>query len=328
MAMRVLVTGGAGYIGSHTVSLLRARGDHVVVLDSLEHGHKQSVGDTPLVVGSTHDLELVRSVLRDHQLDSVIHFAAYKAAGESVTNPGKYFDNNVRGSSQLLEAVRHEGVKAFVFSSTAAVYGNPSVLPVVESAELRPENPYGESKLAVERMLPWYEGAYGLRWVALRYFNAAGAALDGENGEDPRAASNLIPLVMKAATGRAPAIQVFGTDYPTPDGTCIRDYIHVLDLADAHLRALDHLARGGASDIFNLGTGRGASVKEVLTAARKASGVEIPTQFVGRRAGDPVSVWADNRKARERLGWNPRYGLEEIVATAWKWQSSHPDGFR
>jgi UDP-glucose 4-epimerase len=328
MAMRVLVTGGAGYIGSHTVALLRARGDHVVVLDTLEHGHKQSVRDTPLVVGSTHDLPLVRSVLRDHRLDSVIHFAAYKAAGESVTLPGKYFDNNVRGSAQLLEALRHEGVKVFVFSSTAAVYGNPSALPVKENAELRPENPYGESKLAVERMLPWYDRAHGLRSVALRYFNAAGAALDGENGEDPRAASNLIPLVMKAATGRAPAIQVFGTDYPTPDGTCIRDYIHVLDLSEAHLRALDYLAGGGTSDIFNLGTGRGASVKEVLAAARKASGVDIPTQYVGRRAGDPVSVWADNRKAGERLGWTPRYGLDEIVATAWKWQSGHPDGFR
>jgi UDP-glucose 4-epimerase len=326
--MRVLVTGGAGYIGSHTVGQLRARGDQVVVLDTLELGHRQAVGDTPLVVGSTHDRELVRSVLRDHKLEAVIHFAAYKAAGESVTNPGKYFDNNVRGSLQLLEAMRDEGVKLLVFSSTAAVYGNPSVLPVVETAELRPENPYGDSKLLVERMLPWFEGPFGLRSVALRYFNAAGAAPDGNNGEDPRAAQNLIPLVMKAATGRSPAIQVFGTDYPTPDGTCIRDYIHVLDLADAHLRALDYLAAGGKSDVFNLGTGRGASVFEVLTAARRASGIDIPSKNVPRRAGDPVSVFADNRKARETLGWNPRFGLEEIVASAWKWQSGHPDGFR
>jgi UDP-glucose 4-epimerase len=327
--MRVLVTGGAGYIGSHTVSQLRARGDQVVVLDTLEHGHRQALaGDTTLCVGGTHDTNLVRSLLRDHRLEAVIHFAAYKAVGESVANPGKYFDNNVSGSLHLLEAMRQEGVKILVFSSTAAVYGNPSALPVVESAALRPESPYGESKLAVERMLPWYDGAYGLRSISLRYFNAAGAALDGENGEDPRAAQNLIPLVMKAATGRSPAIQVFGTDYPTPDGTCIRDYIHVLDLADAHLRALDHLAGGGDSDVLNLGTGRGASVFEVLAAARRASGIEIPARNVPRRPGDPVSVFADNRKARDRLGWNPRYGLEDIVTSAWKWQSGHPDGFK
>ena len=326
--MRVLVTGGAGYIGSHTVGLLRARGDEVVVLDSMELGHKQAIGDTPLVVGNTRDEDLVRSVLRDHKLEAVIHFAAYKAAGESVGNPGKYFDNNVYGTLRLLEAMRAEGVRKLVFSSTAAVYGNPSVLPVVESAPLKPESPYGESKLMVEQMLPWYDQAFKLRSVALRYFNAAGAILDGSNGEDPRHVQNLIPLVMKAATGRAPTIKVFGSDYDTPDGTCIRDYIHVLDLADAHLKALDLLAREDRSDIFNLGTGKGASVKDVLAAAQKASGRDIPTEFVGRRAGDPVSVWADNSKARKGLGWTPRYGLTEIVESGWKWQSGHPDGFR
>ena len=326
--MKVLVTGGAGYIGSHTVGLLKARGDQVVVLDSLELGYQQAIGDTPLVVGSTRDEELVRSVLREHKIQAVIHFAAYKAAGESVGNPGKYFDNNVHGTLRLLEAMRHEGVKQLVFSSTAAVYGNPEVLPVVETAVLRPENPYGESKLQVERMLPWYDQAAGLRWVALRYFNAAGAVADGSIGEDPRHASNLIPLVMKAATGRAPTIKVFGTDYPTPDGTCIRDYIHVLDLADAHLKALDFLVSQNRSDVFNLGTGKGASVKEVLTAATQAAGKPIPTEFVARRPGDPVSVWADNAKARTLLKWTPRYGLPEIVETAWKWHSTHPDGFR
>jgi UDP-glucose 4-epimerase len=326
--MRVLVTGGAGYIGSHTVGLLRARGDQVVVLDSLELGHKQALGDTPLVVGNTRDEDLVRRVLREHKLEAVIHFAAYKAAGESVGNPGKYFDNNLYGTLRLLEAMRGEGVRRLVFSSTAAVYGNPQVLPVVESAELRPENPYGESKLQVERMLPWYDQAFGLRSVALRYFNAAGALPDGSNGEDPRQAQNLVPLVMKAATGRAASIKVFGSDYPTPDGTCIRDYIHVLDLADAHLKALDYLAAKDRSDVFNLGTGKGASVKEVLAAASRAAGKDIPTEFVARRAGDPVSVWADNTKARQALGWTPRHGLEEIVASAWKWQSTHPDGFR
>jgi UDP-glucose 4-epimerase len=325
--MKVLVTGGAGYIGSHTVGLLRARGDDVVVLDTLELGYREAIGDTPLVQGNTRDEELVRKTLREQGTEAVIHFAAYKAAGESVGNPGKYFDNNVFGTLKLLEAMRHEGVKKFVFSSTAAVYGNPEVLPVVETAALHPENPYGESKLQVERMLPWFDQAFGLKWVALRYFNAAGAVEDGRIGEDPRYASNLIPLVMKAATGRAPTIKVFGSDYPTPDGTCIRDYIHVLDLADAHLKALDFLT-GGRSDIFNLGTGKGASVKEVLAAASAAAGKPIPTDFVARRPGDPVSVWADNAKARTLLKWTPRYGLPEIVASAWKWHSSHPDGFR
>jgi UDP-glucose 4-epimerase len=299
----------------------------VVAFDSLELGHKQALGDTPLVVGNTRDEALVRSVLRDHKLEAVIHFAAYKAAGESVGNPGKYFDNNVFGTQQLLEAMRKENVRRFVFSSTAAVYGTPKVLPVVESAPLKPENPYGESKLMVEQMLPWYDGAFGTKSVALRYFNAAGAILDGSMGEDPRYVQNLVPLVMKAATGRAPTIKVFGTDYPTPDGTCIRDYIHVLDLASAHLAALDYLAAKETSNIFNLGTGRGASVKEVLETTRRISGKDIPTEWVGRRAGDPVQVYADNTKARTVLGWNPRFGLEEIVASAWKWQSTHPDGY-
>jgi UDP-glucose 4-epimerase len=328
MTSRVLVTGGAGYIGSHTVGLLRARGDYVVVFDSMELGHREAIVDVPLVVGNTRDQELVRSVLRDHKLDAVIHFAAYKAAGESVGNPGKYFDNNVFGTMQLLEAMAKEKVTRLVFSSTAAVYGNPKVLPVIESAELRPENPYGESKLMVEKMLPWYDGAFGLKSVALRYFNAAGAILDGSIGEDPRYAQNLIPLVMKAATGHSTSIKVFGTDYPTPDGTCIRDYIHVLDLASAHLAALDFLAAKQTSDIFNLGTGKGASVKEVLDTTRRISGRDIPTDYVARRAGDPVSVFADNTKARKGLNWSPKYGIEEIIASAWKWQSAHPDGFR
>jgi UDP-glucose 4-epimerase len=328
MGMRVLVTGGAGYIGSHTVGLLRARGDQVVVLDSLELGFRQAVRDAPLVVGNTRDESLVRGVLREHRVEAVIHFAAYKAAGESVGNPGRYFDNNVFGTTQLLEAMRKENVRRFVFSSTAAVYGNPQVLPVDETAALRPENPYGESKLMVERMLPWYDGAFGIKSVALRYFNAAGALLDGSMGEDPRQAQNLIPLVMKAATGRQAAIKVFGTDYPTPDGTCIRDYIHVLDLASAHLAALDHLVARERSDVFNLGTGKGASVREVLDITRRIVGRELPIEWAGRRAGDPVVVFADNAKARSLLAWNPRHGIEDIIASAWKWQSGHPDGWQ
>jgi UDP-glucose 4-epimerase len=325
--MRILVTGGAGYIGSHTVALLRARGDFVVVFDSLELGYRQAIGDTPLVVGNTRDMGLVKQVIGDHKLEAIIHFAAYKAAGESMTNPAKYFDNNVVGSLQLMEAACQAGAHKFVFSSTAAVYGTPETLPVSESALLHPENPYGESKRIVESMLKWFDATRGLRSVVLRYFNAAGAALDGENGEDPRYVQNLIPIVMKVATGRAPALRVFGTDYPTPDGTGIRDYIHVLDLAEAHARALDFLTRGGASDVFNIGTGQGASVLEVLSHSRRISGVDIRADIVARRPGDPAAVFADNRKAREVLGWTPRYGLEEIIRTAWQWHHRHPDGF-
>ena len=325
--MRVLVTGGAGYIGSHTVAVLRQRGDFVVVLDSLELGHREALGDTPLVVGHTSDGTLVKQVIGDHRLEAVIHFAAYKAAGESMQLPAKYFDNNVHGSLCLLDSARQAGIRRFVFSSTAAVYGTPQSLPVREDAPLRPENPYGESKLLVEHMLKWFDACHGLRSVALRYFNAAGAALDGENGEDPRFVQNLIPLVMKAATQRAAKVSVFGTDYPTPDGTGIRDYIHVLDLAEAHARALDFLAQHDRSEVFNLGTGHGASVLEVLQAARRASQVDIPVEIAPRRAGDPAAVWADNGKARTVLGWQPRYGLSEIIETAWRWHSRHPDGF-
>ena len=325
--MRILVTGGAGYIGSQTTAFLRARGDFVVVLDTLELGFRQAVGDTPLVVGSTHDTKLVAQVLGDHRLDAIIHFAAYKAAGESMQNPAKYFENNVAGSLRLMEAACRVGVRKLVFSSTAAVYGTPEHLPVRETDRLHPENPYGESKRMVEQMLAWFDACHGLRSVALRYFNAAGAALDGKNGEDPRFVQNLIPVVMKVATGRAPSVKVFGNDYPTRDGTGIRDYVHVLDLADAHARALDFLDRSGRSDVFNLGTGRGASVLEVLECARRVSGQVIPAEQVGRRPGDPAAVYADHGKAHEILGWTPRFGLQEIVETAWRWHHGHPDGF-
>jgi UDP-glucose 4-epimerase len=306
---------------------LRARGDFVVVLDSLELGHRESIADTPMVVGRTQDQALVKQVIGNHQVEAIIHFAAYKAAGESMRNPTKYFDNNVHGTLCLLQAAQQAGVRRFVFSSSAAVYGTPQSLPVAESAPLRPENPYGESKLMVEQMLRWFDTCHGMRTVALRYFNAAGAALDASNGEDPRFVQNLIPVVMNAATGRGAKVSVFGTDYPTPDGTAIRDYIHVLDLAEAHARALDFLAAHDRSDVFNLGTGKGASVFEVLREARRASGVDIAAQNTARRPGDPVAVWADSSKAHAVLGWQPRYGLREIVETAWAWHKSHPDGF-
>ncbi len=325
--MRILVTGGAGYIGSHTTAYLRARGDFVVVLDSLELGFREAIGDCPLVVGSTHDHKLVGQVLSDYQLEAVIHFAAYKAAGESMANPAKYFTNNVVGSLRLLEAACQAGVNKFVFSSTAAVYGTPAHLPVCETDALRPENPYGESKLMVEQMLRWFDARHGLHSAILRYFNAAGAAQDGDNGEDPRFVQNLIPLVMKTAVGRAPAVRIFGDDYPTRDGTGIRDYVHVLDLASAHARALDFLVRCPRSEVFNLGTGVGASVLEVLECARRVSGQPIAAERVGRRAGDPPAVFADHSKASQLLDWHPCYQLEDIVRTAWRWHQRHPDGF-
>ncbi len=324
---RVLVTGGAGYIGSHTVEVLRARGDHVVVLDTLEHGHPEAVGDTPLVVGSTADRALVAKVIAEHRIDSIVHFAAHKAAGESMRQPGRYFENNVVGTLSLLQAAVDGGVRRLVFSSTAAVYGAPQTLPVKEDAPLRPENPYGESKLIVEQMLKWFDAGAGLKSVALRYFNAAGAALDGHIGEDPRDVQNLVPIVMNVATGRTPKLQVFGDDYPTPDGTAVRDYIHVLDLAEAHARALDFLTEHGRSDVFNLGTGQGYSVKQIIDTAKRISGVDFRVEFAPRRPGDAPAIWADNTKARAALRWIPQHGIETIIGSARKWSSTHPNGF-
>ena len=309
--------------------MLRARGDHVVVLDTLELGYREAIADTPLVVvRNTRDTALARSVIREHRIEAVIHFAAYKAAGESMANPGKYFHNNVHGTLCLLEAVREEGVRRFVFSSTAAVYGTPEALPVLESAPLRPVNPYGESKLMVERMLAGTTAALRLARCACVTSTPRAPMPDGRHRRTIRdRRRNLIPLVMKAATGRAPGIKVFGTDYPTPDGTCVRDYIHVLDLAQAHLAALDFLSHAGSQRRVQRGhrarrLGQGG-------AGDGAAGERPrhPQRGGGRRPGDPVAVFADNRKAREQLGWQPRYGLEEIVASAWRWQSGHPDGY-
>jgi UDP-glucose 4-epimerase len=324
--MKVLVTGGAGYIGAHTVKLLQGSGHRVIVLDTLEHGKRSAIGDTPLVIGNTADRLLVERVLRDEAVDAVIHFAAYKAAGESMEQPGRYFDNNVCGTLSLLEAMVATGIKYLVFSSTAAVYGTPAKLPVTEDHPLQPENPYGASKLMVEQMLQWFDRSHGLRSVALRYFNAAGADPDGTIGEDWTRTLNLVPVVMKAVLGRSPAIKVFGTDYPTPDGTAIRDYIHVVDLAAAHIKALDYLTRKQTSNIFNLGTGTGSSVRQVIDMTRQVSGRDVPVEYTERRPGDPVGVWADNTKAREVLDWTPRYGLQEIIQTAWQWHSTHPEG--
>jgi UDP-glucose-4-epimerase GalE len=325
---RVLVTGGAGYIGSHTVRLLVESGEDVVVLDTLEFGHRQAVPGVPLEVGDIGDAKLVRRIIEQYEVDSVIHFAAYKAAGESMQRPERYFDNNLARSAALLDALQAAGVHRIVFSSSCAVYGTPLAVPVDEEHSTAPESPYGASKLMVEQMLHWYDVCHGFRWVGLRYFNAAGAADDARIGEDATVSLNLIPLAMRAALGQIPALRVFGTDYPTPDGTAIRDYVHVVDLADAHVRALRYLDEGGESTVINLGTGAGSSVLEVVDQARRASGVDFCIDLVDRRPGDPIAVYADNARARRLLGWRPTYGLEEIVRSAWRWCSTHPDGYR
>lgn len=317
-----MVTGGAGYIGSHTVRMLRQRGREVVVLDSLEFGRADAVLGAPLVVGDLADADLVAKTVAEHGVDEVVHFAGYKAAGESMEQPERYFANNVGATNTLLHALARCGVDRFVFSSSCAVYGTPTQLPVSEDHRLHPESPYGESKRMVEQMLDWYGTCHGVRSVRLRYFNASGASEDAAIGEDWTVTLNLVPLVMKALLGEVPSLTVFGTDYPTPDGTAIRDYVHVDDLADAHVRALDHLAGGKFSEAINLGTGTGSSVQEVIDQAQAVSGRQVPLVYGDRRAGDPVQVYGDNRKAAALLGWKPERDLEEIVASAWRWHSS------
>jgi UDP-glucose-4-epimerase GalE len=316
-----MVTGGAGYIGSHTVRQLRARGDEVVVVDTLEFGDRDSVGDTPLVVADIADQAAVAKVIEDHSVTAIVHFAAYKAAGESFEKPARYFHNNVAGTASLLDTAHRGGVSAFVFSSSCAVYGTPERVPVGEDTPIRPESPYGESKALVERMLHWYGVCHDLHSVSLRYFNASGAAMDGSIGEDWSVTTNLVPVAMKALLGARPPLQVFGTDYPTPDGTAIRDYVHVDDLADAHLRSLDYLVAGGSTTAINLGTGTGSSVRQVLAAAERAAGRPVPSEDAPRRAGDPVGLWADNSLAASVLGWKSRYDLDDIVTSAWAWHS-------
>jgi UDP-glucose 4-epimerase len=325
--MTVLVTGGAGYIGSQTVRHLEAAGRDVVVLDSMEFGHLDSVPGVPVVDADIADAGTVERVVQDYNVDVVVHFAAYKAAGESMEQPGRYFANNVAKTVSFLATLDACDVRRIVFSSSCSVYGTPTVLPVDEGHPLAPESPYAESKLIVEQILAWYDTCRGTRSMSLRYFNAAGATLDGRFGEDWRVTLNLVPLVMKSALGKTPAVKVFGTDYDTPDGTPIRDYVHVVDLADAHVRAIDALDRGAGSTVVNLGTGKGSSVLEVIDAASRVSDRQVPIDKVGRRPGDPVAVYADNRKAAEVLGWHPQYGIDEIIESAWRWHSSHPDGY-
>jgi UDP-glucose 4-epimerase len=319
--VRVLVTGGAGYIGSHAVQALTQRGHEPVVVDDLSTGHRGSVPEVRLIVADCGDRGVMDSILRDERPDAVIHFAALKSVEESVADPARYFDHNVGKTIALLESMHAAGVRRFVYSSSAAVYGVPDELPIREDAPLRPLNPYGESKRTVETMLDWIARAGRIDYAALRYFNAAGAADDGSRGEDWSAATNLIPLVMKAALGATPAIRVFGTDYPTPDGTAIRDYVHVADLAEAHVRALECLAAGERSFVVNLGTGHGASVAEVIAATARVSGRDVPVEYAPRRPGDMPAIWADSSQAAAILGWRATRDLDDIVSSAWRWHS-------
>jgi len=316
----VLVTGGAGYIGSHTCKALAAEGFTPVTFDSLEHGHRSAVRWGPFVRGELSDSAALRRTIEEHEVQAVIHFAAYAYVGESMQEPGRYFRNNVAGTLSLLEAMHAGGVQQIVFSSTCATYGLPSVVPIDETQPQRPVNPYGESKLFIERALHWYGVAHGLRSVALRYFNAAGADPDGEIGEQHEPETHLIPSIIEAALGKRSAVEIYGTDYATPDGTAIRDYIHVSDLADAHVRALHYLRGGGESACLNLGTGDGFSVREVIEAVRVCSGRNVTVHERPRRAGDPPMLVADATKARRLLDWEPsRSALKDIVETAWRW---------
>jgi UDP-glucose 4-epimerase len=328
--MNVLVVGGAGYIGSHCVRQLIAAGHRPVVLDNLVFGHRAAVdSEVPFYSVNLGNESEVGKVLRKEKIDIVMHFAAYAYVGESVTDPLKYYFNNVAATLHLLRCMIGSGVKKFVFSSTCATYGIPDKMPLVESMPQAPINPYGQTKLDVEIALKSFASAYGLSFAAFRYFNAAGAADDGWIGEQHNPETHLIPLVIDVAMGKRENVQVFGTDYPTPDGTCLRDYVHVDDLSRAHIAVFDKLEKPGTALFYNLGTGTPTSVLEVIHAVEKVTGKKVPYVTSPRRAGDPPALYADSTKAKTELGWEPKYTtIEPIVATAWKWHSEHPNGFK
>ena len=326
--MRILVTGGAGYIGSHAVRMLANAGHDVWVYDNLSYGHREAVTAGRLIVGDLLDKDRLDGTFVLHRIEAVVHFAAFAYVGESVTNPGIYYRNNVSGSLSLFEVMRRHDANKIVFSSTCATYGIPEVVPMSEATPQRPINPYGHTKLMIEQALRDYSHAYGWGVVALRYFNASGAAADGTIGEDHNPETHLIPLVIGAALGKRGPVKVFGSDYPTADGTCVRDYIHVDDLASAHLLALEKVAPKSFTAI-NLGNGKGFSVLEVIRSVEKVSGKKVPLEMAGRREGDPPALIADARFAKDQLGWEPKHkNLDEIVESAWNWHRSHPEGFK
>ncbi|TCI36280.1 UDP-glucose 4-epimerase GalE [Exiguobacterium sp. SH4S7] len=328
--MSILVVGGAGYIGSHAVYQLIDRGEEVVVVDNLSTGHRQALHpNATFYEGDIRDKVFLDNVFSQSQFDQVIHFAANSLVGESMEKPLDYYDNNVYGTQVLLETMVRHSVLEIVFSSTAATYGDQEIMPITESALTHPTSTYGETKLAMEKMMGWIGNAHGLRYVALRYFNVAGARSGGEIGEDHHPETHLIPLILEVANGKRNHISIYGTDYPTEDGTCIRDYIHVEDLVDAHVRALHYLRDGQKSDVFNLGSNAGFSVHEMIQAARQVTGHAIPAQATKRRAGDPARLIASAEKAKRILGWSPeRTDITRIIADAWAWHAAHPDGYR
>lgn len=327
--MAVLVCGGAGYIGSHVVKLLVENGKEVVVVDNLETGHVDAVDEKAILeLGDLKDEEFLDRIFSKHKIDGVIDFAAFSLVGESVTEPLKYFENNFYGTLCLLKAMKKYNVNNIVFSSTAATYGEAENMPILETDRTEPTNPYGESKLAVEKMFKWSANAYGLKYTVLRYFNVAGAYPTGEIGEAHSCETHLIPIILQVALGQREKIGIYGDDYPTEDGTCIRDYIHVMDLAEAHLLALDRLLKGGDNQTFNLGNGEGFSVKQVIEVARKVTGHAIPAEVSPRRAGDPAKLVASSEKATKILNWKPKYdSLEQIIESAWRWHKNNPNGY-
>ena len=328
--MTILVLGGAGYIGSHTVYELIDNGEDVVIIDNLLTGHEEAVHPKArFYKGDIRDKEFLDSVFKKEKIDAVIHFAASSLVGESMEKPLKYYDNNLCGTKILLDSMVEHGIDKIVFSSTAAVYGEPERIPILETDKTEPTNTYGETKLSMEKMFKWVGKAHGLRYVSLRYFNACGAHVSGKIGEDHNPESHLIPLILQVPNGKREFISIFGEDYQTKDGTCIRDYIHVTDLAQAHILAVKYLQNGGKSDIFNLGNGIGFSVKEVIETARKVTQKEIPAKVTPRRTGDPAKLIASSDKAKKVLGWKPQHAeLDEIISTAWNLHKNHPDGFK
>ena len=328
--MSILVLGGAGYIGSHAVDQLINKGYKVIVVDNLLTGHKAAVHpNAHFYKGDIRDKDFLKSVFEKETIEGVLHFAASSLVGESVEKPLQYFNNNVYGMQVLLEVMREFDVKNIVFSSTAATYGEPKEFPITESSPTNPKNPYGESKLMMEKMMKWCDNAYGMRYVALRYFNVAGAKSDASIGEDHTPETHLVPIILQVALGQREALAIYGNDYDTPDGTCVRDYVQVEDLITAHILALDYLKAGNESNFFNLGSNQGYSVQEMLEAAREVTGKEIPAKIAPRRAGDPSRLVASSAKAQAILGWKPEFtDVKEIIKTAWEWHVSHPNGYK